>query len=93
MLFYTDEDSNGTIDRKELKNCFQKLNLQLTEEEIDVLFDYCDMDGTEGNSTSSLYFCVSFIFYWILPPLLMQYFTKPDTHLILGECLLVKLLF
>lgn len=43
-----DEDSNGTIDHKELKNCLQKLNLQLTEDEIDDLFDYCDMDGTEG---------------------------------------------
>lgn len=43
-----DADSNGTIDHKELKNCFQKLNLQLKEEEIDDLFDYCDMHGIDG---------------------------------------------
>ncbi|KAL8100029.1 putative calcium-binding protein CML22 [Apium graveolens] len=43
-----DADSNGTIDHKELKNCFEKLNLQLKEEEIDDLFGYCDMDGTDG---------------------------------------------
>lgn len=48
MLSYTDADSNGTIDHKELKNCFQKLNLQLKEEEIDDLFGYCDMDGIDG---------------------------------------------
>lgn len=48
MLSHTDADSNGTIDHKELKDCFQKLNLQLKEVEIDDLFGYCDMDGIDG---------------------------------------------
>ncbi|KAM7461832.1 hypothetical protein LguiA_029953 [Lonicera macranthoides] len=43
-----DEDSNGTIDHEELKKCLNKLQLHLTEEEIDDLFDSCDMDGREG---------------------------------------------
>lgn len=43
-----DEDSNGTIDREELKNCLQKLQFHCTEQEIDDLFDSCDMDGSEG---------------------------------------------
>ncbi|XP_004299109.1 PREDICTED: probable calcium-binding protein CML22 [Fragaria vesca subsp. vesca] len=43
-----DEDSNGTIDREELKKCLQKLQLHLTAEEIEDLFHSCDMDGSEG---------------------------------------------
>ena len=43
-----DEDSNGTIDREELKKCLQQLQLRLTEEEIDDLFHSCDIDGSEG---------------------------------------------
>lgn len=48
LLSYTDEDSNGTIDHEELKKCLNKLQLHLTEDEIDDLFDSCDMDGREG---------------------------------------------
>ncbi|KAF3975707.1 hypothetical protein CMV_001059 [Castanea mollissima] len=43
-----DEDSNGTIDREELKKCLQKLQLHLTEEEVEDLFHSCDIDGSEG---------------------------------------------
>ncbi|GAV67678.1 EF_hand_5 domain-containing protein/EF_hand_6 domain-containing protein [Cephalotus follicularis] len=43
-----DEDSNGTIDREELKKCLEKLELHLTEEEVEDLFHSCDIDGTEG---------------------------------------------
>ncbi|GMP55644.1 hypothetical protein CsSME_00020406 [Camellia sinensis var. sinensis] len=43
-----DEDSNGTIDLEELKKCLQKLQLRLTEKEIDHLFHSCDVDGSEG---------------------------------------------
>ncbi|PON63730.1 Parvalbumin [Parasponia andersonii] len=43
-----DEDSNGLIDREELKKCLQELQLRLTEEEIEDLFHSCDMDGSEG---------------------------------------------
>lgn len=47
-LVCTDEDSNGTIDHGELKKCFQKLQLHLTEKEIDDLYHSCDVDGNEG---------------------------------------------
>lgn len=43
-----DEDSNGTIDREELKKCLQKLQLHLTEEEVENLFHSCDINGSEG---------------------------------------------
>ncbi|XP_042966732.1 probable calcium-binding protein CML22 isoform X2 [Carya illinoinensis] len=43
-----DEDSNGTIDQEELKKCLQKLQLHLTEEEVEDLFHSCDIDGHEG---------------------------------------------
>uniref|UniRef100_A0A1D1Y1T7 Putative calcium-binding protein CML22 n=1 Tax=Anthurium amnicola TaxID=1678845 RepID=A0A1D1Y1T7_9ARAE len=43
-----DEDSNGTIDHEELKKCLAKLKVHLTEQEIDDLYHYCDIDGKEG---------------------------------------------
>lgn len=43
-----DEDSNGTIDREELKKCLEELQLHLKEEEIEDLFKSCDIDGSEG---------------------------------------------
>ncbi|XP_026387963.1 probable calcium-binding protein CML21 isoform X3 [Papaver somniferum] len=43
-----DEDSNGTIDHEELKHCLNKLQLHLTEREIEDLFQACDVDGIEG---------------------------------------------
>ncbi|CAN4120803.1 unnamed protein product [Withania somnifera] len=41
-------DSNGTIDREELKKCIKKLQFHVKEEEIDDLFDSCDVDEKEG---------------------------------------------
>ncbi|KAK2987228.1 hypothetical protein RJ640_022260 [Escallonia rubra] len=43
-----DEDSNGTIELEELKKCLQKLQVELTEQEINDLFGSCDMDEIEG---------------------------------------------
>nr|GMD80588.1 probable calcium-binding protein CML22 isoform X1 [Ipomoea batatas] len=42
-----DEDSNGAIDRDELKKCLQKLQFHVGEEEIDELFRSCDVDDNE----------------------------------------------
>uniref|UniRef100_A0A0A8YMD4 Pco145926 n=1 Tax=Arundo donax TaxID=35708 RepID=A0A0A8YMD4_ARUDO len=43
-----DEDSNGEIDKEELKHCFQKLEISFTEEEITDLFEACDMNEDMG---------------------------------------------
>ncbi|XP_068664558.1 probable calcium-binding protein CML22 [Aristolochia californica] len=43
-----DEDSNGTIDHKELNKCLDTLKIHLTEKEIDDLYHSCDVDGNEG---------------------------------------------
>ncbi|XP_019250569.1 PREDICTED: probable calcium-binding protein CML22 isoform X2 [Nicotiana attenuata] len=43
-----DEDSNGTIDRRELKKCVKKLQFHVKDEEIDDLFDSCDVDEKDG---------------------------------------------
>ncbi|KAF9606791.1 hypothetical protein IFM89_028167 [Coptis chinensis] len=43
-----DEDSNGTIDREELKKCLITLQLHLTENEIEDLFQSCDVNGNKG---------------------------------------------
>ncbi|XP_057785269.1 probable calcium-binding protein CML21 isoform X3 [Salvia miltiorrhiza] len=39
-----DEDGNGSIDPQELKNCFHKLQINFTDEEIDDLFEECDIN-------------------------------------------------
>ncbi|GAU40620.1 hypothetical protein TSUD_189970, partial [Trifolium subterraneum] len=43
-----DEDSNGTIDQEELKKCFKKLEFTFSEEEIDDLFQACDINEDMG---------------------------------------------
>ncbi|XP_052155501.1 probable calcium-binding protein CML22 [Oryza glaberrima] len=43
-----DEDSNGTIDNEELRNCLNKLQVQMSEEEIDNIHRYCDIDNRKG---------------------------------------------
>ncbi|CAL5053697.1 unnamed protein product [Urochloa decumbens] len=43
-----DEDSNGEIDKEELKHCFQKLEISFTEEEICDLFEACDINEDMG---------------------------------------------
>ncbi|CAK7323883.1 unnamed protein product [Dovyalis caffra] len=39
-----DEDSNGAIDQEELRKCFHKLETTFTEEEINDLFEACDIN-------------------------------------------------
>ncbi|KAL5200125.1 hypothetical protein ABZP36_021328 [Zizania latifolia] len=43
-----DEDSNGEIDKQELKHCFQKLEIAFNEEEINDLFEACDINEDMG---------------------------------------------
>ncbi|KAI3466372.1 hypothetical protein Pfo_023035 [Paulownia fortunei] len=39
-----DEDGNGAIDPQELKHCFRKLEMNFTDEEINDLFEACDIN-------------------------------------------------
>lgn len=48
MAFPTDEDSNGAIDQEELKKCFSKLEISFSEEEINDLFEACDINEDLG---------------------------------------------
>ncbi|PWA51540.1 EF-hand domain pair [Artemisia annua] len=45
-----DEDKNGAIDIKELKHCFEKLQLKFTNEEIKDIFETCDLNDDMGIS-------------------------------------------
>lgn len=44
---FADEDSNGEIDKEELKHCFQKLEISFTDEICD-LFEACDINEDMG---------------------------------------------
>lgn len=44
ITFCADEDKNGVIDHDELNRCFRKLGVSFTEEEIDDLFNECDIN-------------------------------------------------
>lgn len=48
FLFLTDEDSNGAIDQEEMKKCFSKLEVSFTDEEINDLFEACDINEDMG---------------------------------------------
>ncbi|TKY66258.1 calcium-binding protein CML22 [Spatholobus suberectus] len=48
MFEQYDEDSNGSIEPSELKKFLEHLELHLTEQEIENLFQYCDLDGSKG---------------------------------------------
>lgn len=48
ILFLADEDSNGSIDREELKKCLEQLQMHMTKEEVEDLFYSCDIDGSAG---------------------------------------------
>ncbi|KAI3456746.1 hypothetical protein Pfo_013409 [Paulownia fortunei] len=43
-----DEDGNGAIDPQELKHCFHKLEINFTDEEINDLFEACDINENMG---------------------------------------------
>lgn len=44
MCFLIDEDGNGAIDPQELKHCFNKLEINFSDEEINDLFEACDIN-------------------------------------------------
>ncbi|QCE11172.1 probable calcium-binding protein CML22 [Vigna unguiculata] len=48
MFEQYDEDSNGSIEPNELKKFLEHLELHLKEQEIENLFEYCDIDGSKG---------------------------------------------
>ncbi|KAM0040363.1 putative EF-hand domain-containing protein [Helianthus debilis subsp. tardiflorus] len=43
-----DEDKSGSIDPKELNHCFRKLEIDCTDEEINDLFEECDINKDMG---------------------------------------------
>uniref|UniRef100_A0A6M2F8T6 EF-hand domain-containing protein n=1 Tax=Populus davidiana TaxID=266767 RepID=A0A6M2F8T6_9ROSI len=43
-----DEDSSGSIDKEELRKCFHKLETAFTDEEINDLFETCDVNEDMG---------------------------------------------
>lgn len=43
-----DEDGNGAIDPQELRRCFQKLEINFSEDEINDLFKACDINEDMG---------------------------------------------
>lgn len=48
MFLFLDVDGNGAIDPTELKYCFHKLEINFTDEEINDLFEACDINHHMG---------------------------------------------
>ena len=48
FCFFSDEDSNGSIDKEELRKCLHKLETAFTDEEIYGLFETCDINENMG---------------------------------------------
>lgn len=47
---FIDEDGSGAIDPEELRRCFHKLEVNFTDEEINDLFEACDINDDMGIS-------------------------------------------
>uniref|UniRef100_A0ACD5VJB8 Uncharacterized protein n=1 Tax=Avena sativa TaxID=4498 RepID=A0ACD5VJB8_AVESA len=43
-----DGDSNGTIDKEELRSCLRQLQVQMSEKGVDSVHRYCDIDNRKG---------------------------------------------
>lgn len=71
-----DEDSNGTIDREELKKCLEELQLHLAEEEIEDLFKSCDIDGSEGIQFNEFIVLLCLIYLLAKPSSSVNLFTN-----------------
>lgn len=48
LYFCIDEDGSGAIDPQELKHCFCELEINFTDEEINDLFEACDINEDKG---------------------------------------------
>jgi len=48
VVCFIDEDSNESIEPHELKTFLEDLQLHLPENEIENIFQYCDIDGSKG---------------------------------------------
>lgn len=48
LTYFSDEDSNGSIDQDELKRCFHTLELSSSEEETRDFFEACDINEDMG---------------------------------------------
>lgn len=44
VFLFVDEDGSGAIDREELRRCFHKAEVNFTDEEINDLFELCDIN-------------------------------------------------
>lgn len=48
VYLFVDMDGNGAIDPQELKHCFKKLEISFSDEEINDLFEACDINDDMG---------------------------------------------
>ena len=46
--YNTDKDKNGSIDLNELQLCFEELQVDLSQEEVEDFYKECDMDSTNA---------------------------------------------
>uniref|UniRef100_A0A5B7BV85 Putative calcium-binding protein CML21 isoform X2 n=1 Tax=Davidia involucrata TaxID=16924 RepID=A0A5B7BV85_DAVIN len=70
-----DEDANGAIDPEELKRCFHKLEINFSEEEINDLFEACDINEDMGMKFNE----------FIVPNLEATFETLVDTFVFLDK--------
>lgn len=62
IFLVTDEDSNGAIDQEEMKKCFHKMEISFTEEEINDLFQACDINEDMGMKFNEFIVLLSLVY-------------------------------
>lgn len=98
MAETADEDSNGTIDNEELRNCLNKLQVQMSEEEIDNIHRYCDIDNRKGIQFPEfvVFLCLMYLLfgsdvtYRVSIFLIILLLQVNSTHRVIICCVLLK---
>ena len=78
-----DEDANGVIDRQELKNCFRELKINFTEEEVNDLFEACDISDEMGMKFSEFIVLLCLVYLLKQDPTGLHVVSKIPTTLFL----------
>ena len=81
-FFFIDEDSNGAIDHEELKRCFLKLEISFSEEEINDLFEACDINEDMGMKFNEFIVLLCLVYLLKEDPTALQAVSKVHNLLI-----------
>lgn len=83
VIHFVDEDGNGVIDPEELKHCFQKLEISFPDEEINDLFEACDINEVKGIKFNEFIVLLCLVYHLKEYPTAQHTVSKPSKFIAL----------